>query len=512
MAAERLRILVVEDNEYDYEIAERILNRSDLACDLKWVQHGRDALKQLLIQHYDLITLDYNLPDTTGLDVFREILKQGIPTPVIFVTGDGDEQIAVEALKSGAQDYFVKDPNGDYLKLLPTVISKVVIQWDDKLARQRAEKALRESEQRFRALATHAPVGIYESDADGNFIYVNESWSQVTGLSQEEAIGMGWTNTIHPDDAHEVISHWKQSIENGERPQDRNYRVQRPDGSIAWVHGSTTPFYGEEEQVTGFIGTIVDITERKYAEDVLKLYATELEARNQELDNYAQTISHDLKNPLGTMRFLVDLVLRYDDKDKQTETVAKIIRAIERMDRMIDQLLHLAKLRKAEVDMVSVDVNQIVQDTVEDFEVKCEEKNIALHINGNLTQVIGHAVWIEEIFANLIGNAVKYMNEDNTKPIIAVRGEQQGDFVRLEVQDNGVGIEPEDHEHLFEMFTRFNSHTENGFGLGLSIVKRLVSNMKGEMGVNSTPGEGSTFWFRLPSNTDGRNRPVKVAK
>jgi signal transduction histidine kinase len=115
---------------------------------------------------------------------------------------------------------------------------------------------------------------------------------------------------------------------------------------------------------------------------------------------------------------------------------------------------------------------------------------------------MGYGPWIEEVFANLISNAVKYIGKDNEAPCITIRGMRDGDMVRYEVEDNGLGIKPEDQARLFDMFSRFHKGEEAGFGLGMSIIQRIVTKLKGTMGVQSEPGVGSTFWFALPAPPD----------
>jgi signal transduction histidine kinase len=168
------------------------------------------------------------------------------------------------------------------------------------------------------------------------------------------------------------------------------------------------------------------------------------------------------------------------------------------MDRMIDQLLWLAKVRKTNEEILPVEVSPIAQAAAARFLLLLESRGITLRIAPDLPSALGHEQWVEEIFANLISNAIKYMGTAHPAPLIEVVGFEDGDWARYEVRDTGVGIKPEDRARLFEMFTRLHTVQAEGLGLGLSIVHRMVTQLRGQVGVESVYGQGSTFWFTLP--------------
>lgn len=144
MSKKVLEVLLVEDNKHDSRFLRRALARSDLTCKVTWVLRGEDALKLIEKQSFDVGLIDFNLPGWSGVETFQQMRAKGMTFPIIFVTGAGSEQVAVEALKLGAHDYLVKDAEQMYLDLLPIVLRKVLKQWEDKQARQRAEAELRQ--------------------------------------------------------------------------------------------------------------------------------------------------------------------------------------------------------------------------------------------------------------------------------------------------------------------------------------------------------------------------------
>ena len=240
--------------------------------------------------------------------------------------------------------------------------------------------------------------------------------------------------------------------------------------------------------------------ERAEIESRLRSYTKELETVNVELDAYGHTIAHDLKAPLNAILGFAGLIQMEtpDLPQSAQESLNQIISSGEMMSNMIEQLLNLAKLSDGDNPAHPMDIMPLVGAALMRFSSRFYEREIDFAVEGELYPGLGHAPWIEEIFANLIGNAINYLDDSRTG-IIRVRSSVHGSNVRYEVQDNGVGIKPDDRDRLFRMFTRLHTVKDaNGFGLGLSIINRMVKRMNGTVGVESEWGEGSTFWFTLP--------------
>jgi signal transduction histidine kinase len=240
----------------------------------------------------------------------------------------------------------------------------------------------------------------------------------------------------------------------------------------------------------------------KQARDALTLYAAELEERNHELDAFSHTIAHDLKSPLNIILLQADFLrMRYaDDLPPEAGDHMNGIRdGVMKMNRMIDQLLWLARLRHVSQTDTVVEIKPVVESAVARFAPSLTAAHIKIKISDPLPNALGHAAWVEEVFANLISNAIKYMGDANGSARITVRATPQEKMIRYEVQDTGVGIEESDTAELFEMFTRLNTVPAEGLGLGLSIVHRIVTKLNGQVGVESKKGKGSTFWFTLPA-------------
>jgi signal transduction histidine kinase len=255
-------------------------------------------------------------------------------------------------------------------------------------------------------------------------------------------------------------------------------------------------------QLAAAIRNARNFEELRKTRDALSKYATELEARNQELDAFSHTIAHDLKSPLNAISLKSELI-SFQFRDILPEEAKAYARGIHqgamKMNEMIDQLLWLARLRNIQETVKPIDAAPVVSAALGRFTPVLETNRIAVEVGPQIPPALGHAQWLEEIFANLISNAIKYMGKDNPEPRITIRGTCDGKIVRYEVEDTGIGIKLENQAKLFEMFTRVNAIQVEGLGLGLSIVHRMVTKLSGQVGVHSIEGKGSTFWFTLPA-------------
>jgi len=237
--------------------------------------------------------------------------------------------------------------------------------------------------------------------------------------------------------------------------------------------------------------------------DDLRRHAAELQDRNSDLDAFSHTVAHDLKAPLHVIMGYTSLILS-DYKDQLNPEIMghldNVAQYADKLDTLIESMMLLAKLRSAEVQIAPVSPAPLVADAIERFRRLIEARHVHVDVAGALPPVMSYAPWLEEIFANLVENAIKYLGSRNPDPRITIRGNVQSDgMVRFQVEDNGIGISEENLKGLFKMFARIHSAEDvKGAGLGLSIVERIVHRLDGKVGVESTPGKGSIFWFALP--------------
>lgn len=249
-----------------------------------------------------------------------------------------------------------------------------------------------------------------------------------------------------------------------------------------------------------------EIHERERIEQSLREYTLELERRNEELDAYAHTVAHDLKNPLGVITgyavLLQDIVrdAAWDSEDDLARSGLEMIaQSSEKMVNIIDELLLLASIRQAEVELEPVDMAALVHAVQQRMLALSRERDAQLTLPDAWPCALGYGPWIEEVLANYVSNAIKY---GGTPPIVALGAEERPDgTVRFWVRDNGSGLAPEEQARLFKPFTQLDRMRAKGSGLGLSIARRIMDRLGGEVAVSSTMGEGSEFSFILPAAT-----------
>ncbi|NVM22300.1 MAG: PAS domain S-box protein [Desulfobacterales bacterium] len=281
----RIRILLVEDSEHDRLAFGRAFQKSQVSCDITECVRAEEALERLDsdASSFDVVVIDHGLPGMSGLDVCREIIDKKISLPLVLLTGTGSEQLAVRALKAGVYDYIVKDPGRGYLELLPVVIPEVVRKHGDRLARRRAEEALRNSEEKYRKIFELSPEAIVLLDGKGNILDVNERLYDWLGYKPKEVIGKHILELPYlPEESKaKVKEKFSRRMAGEELPSyELDFIARSGEKRIGWVRA--TPLINEEEIIIQDLVMISDITERRRAEEALEKLNLELEERVEE--------------------------------------------------------------------------------------------------------------------------------------------------------------------------------------------------------------------------------------
>jgi signal transduction histidine kinase len=254
-----------------------------------------------------------------------------------------------------------------------------------------------------------------------------------------------------------------------------------------------------------------EVTARRRAEEVLRAYALELEAQNQELDAFAHMVAHDLKHPISVMVSSAEWLREVQGRVPESE-IAETLEAMaargHEVGGIVDSLLLLARLRSVdEVALERLDVEHIVSAVLTHLAPQCEQSQAQIATPSAWPPVFGYAPWVEQVWGNYLSNALKYGGrpDDGLPPHIELGfDETSGPQVRFWVRDNGPGLTPEEQALLFTEFTRLAETRAGGHGLGLAVVRRIVEKLGGQVGVESRLGQGSTFWFTLPREQGGR--------
>lgn len=398
---------------------------------------------------------------------------------------------------------------------------QVAVLFSDVTASYRAAEALRESEERFRAVADNIPQLAWMTAADGSILWFNRRWFDYTGMSLEDMQRLGWQEVHHPEHPTSVAAGWVRALETGE-PWEDTFPLRGRDGTFRWFLSRAFPIRDGQGEITRWFGTNTDITPlreaqaalRKAHED-LQLHAQNLESmvaertaqlseKVQELEAFSYSLSHDMRAPLRAMQGYAQ-ILDTDYARVLGEEghlfVRRIAIAASRLDHLIQDVLAYSRVVREHVDLHPIDVAQLIHAIVEENS-RLQPPNAVIAVSAPLHAMCGHEASLTQVLSNLLYNAVKFV-PSGRQPHVRIWTEAGEDHVELFVADNGVGIPPAARERLFGMFQRFHQELAvEGNGIGLAIVRKAVERMGGSVRVESEPGEGSTFIVRL-------NRPAR---
>lgn len=365
-------------------------------------------------------------------------------------------------------------------------------------ARKQAETARRESEALLSSTLLSMDDWVMALNEDGHILQLHQPPNSSYNLNVADVIGR------HPAHLFPFLANKEQLVEliqcvreNGNVEQLEARFVR--DEDVVWVNAKVSPRYGARGNFEGITLVARDITSLKENEKMLQQYARDLETKNAELDAFAHTVAHDLKNPLGSLISTVDLLQTL--LPEANEDVAMCLELLDRlglsMQSIVSELLLLAQIRKTEVRLEVVDMETAVREAQTRLAYLIKEKNARLILPPIWPQAIAYGAWIIEVWTNYLSNAIKYGGDP---PVLELGYSHcPNGLVQYWVQDNGLGISIEEQAKLFTPFTQLNQVNVSGHGLGLSIVQRIVHKCNGAVGVESQLGQGSRFWFELPS-------------
>jgi PAS domain S-box-containing protein len=370
------------------------------------------------------------------------------------------------------------------------------------ITRARLYAELRESEQRYKELIDNAQEIIYKTDAQGRFTFVNPATRHILGYSAADVLGLTYLKLILPAQRHAAARFYQHQFQAKISSTYYEFPVKARDGSVIWLGQSVQLMLDPtNQQVIGTQAVTRDITDLKQAETALRQHALELDERNSELDAFAHTVAHDLKNPIGVITGLSEIMLDNGPRltaQQELDALHSIYNSGRKMNAIVEELMLLAGLRQQAMEPAPIEMGGVIEEALKRLALPIEESHAHLQLpdRSSWPIALGYAPWIEEVWVNYIGNAIKY----GGKPPRLEVGAQilPNHTVRFWIHDNGSGLSPEERERLFVPFTRLNQVQVKGHGLGLSIVKRIVEKLGGTVGVESEIGTGSTFYFTLP--------------
>jgi len=365
----------------------------------------------------------------------------------------------------------------------------------DVTSRKTALDALHASEERFRLAQHAARIGVFEWNIQTGALTWSRELEELHGLEPGgfERTPSAWADLVHPEDRAGAIAQMDQAATTGE-PVVAEWRVIWPDGSVHWLAGRFQAYRDAEGLPARMTGVNFDITERKQME-------SQLRRANADLEQFAYSAAHDLQEPLRSLMIYSELLTqRYGksfDEDAR-QCVQFVHSGAQRMRTLLRDLLSYTQLMKFDPPAEPCDANQALRTALANLSGAIAESGAQIEAKP-LPTVTVHPAHLQQLFQNLIGNAIKYRSNDK-EPRVAIEAERdKGNWI-FSVADNGIGIEPQYQERIFLVSTRL--HTDEkypGSGIGLAICHRIVEKYRGSIWVDSEPGTGSTFRFTLPA-------------
>lgn len=560
----KVNILLVDDKLENLLALEAILEK--LGENLVRATSGEEALRCLLHQDFAVILLDVQMPGMDGFETATLIRNRGRSrhTPIIFLTAfSTSDQMLFKGYALGAVDYLLKP-------LDPNILTSKVIVFVELFKKTEAVKEqaaqlvavnteLRQSEERFRSLSTCSPVGIFETDTEGNCKYTNPRYQTICGLKAAESLEKRWLESVYLEDRERAIASWSAYICEG-RDYSEEFRFQTTQTSIRWVQVRSSPMLSSQGELLGYVGTLEDITERKQAEEVRaqvireQTARQEAEAANRMKDEFLAVLSHELRTPLTSMLGWSKILRAKKLDDKATSRALEAIErnAISQMQ-LIEDILDVSRIIRGQLrlNVSAVNLISVMEAALEAVRPLAEPKDIQLStvLDTTVGSVYGDPARLQQIVWNLLTNAIKFtpkggkvevklstyfgfsisdfglgsdsenLESSNTDENSNLRSQipnSKSQYAQIQVIDTGIGISSEFLPKVFERFRQADSTTtrsHNGLGLGLAIVRHLVELHKGTiLAQSSGSGQGATFTVRLPLLQDNRGNREATGK
>ena len=365
--------------------------------------------------------------------------------------------------------------------------------------RKRVEQILSESENRFRMMSDSAPVLIWMSGTDKLCNYFNKGWLDFTGRTPEQEMGNGWAEGVHPEDFQRCLDTYVSAFD-ARQEFSMEYRLHRHDGEYRWVVDHGVPRHDNHGIFLGYIGSCVDITERKSFEE-------ELKRSNIELEQFSYAVSHDMRQPLRMISSYLQLleISIADQLDGEKRDYFNFaIDGAKRIDQMLVALLEYSRVGRAGESPTCIESRAVLDEALQFLQPALDEALAKLSIAGEWPHILVSHDEILRLIQNLIGNAAKYRIAGRTPEITVSSGIVKNEW-HLCVSDNGVGIIPDQIKRLFQVFQRLHSRTDyEGTGIGLALCRKIAEHHKGRIWAESAgESQGSRFCVVLPLRGGG---------
>src|SRR5919109_1280062 len=403
----QLRVLIVEDQEDDALLLQRVLQRAGYDPRFERVDTAEALNAALDRQTWDIVIADYKMPGVNGLSALSAVKERGLDLPFIIVSGNIGEDIAVAAIKAGAHDYIMKN---NLTRLIPAVEHELR-EAEVRRARKRAEERLQENYQIMQAVFAGTSDAIFVKDLQGRYVMINSAGARILGKSPEDVIGKDDTELFAAESVDQIREHDRHVLTSGDT---QNYEETGAVLGATRIFLSTkAPHRDHQGNIIGIIGISRDITERKQAEEQLQrqrdaLYQSEKLAT---LGQLLAGVAHELNNPLSVVMGQAALLQQSVRNKRQAERAGKIVQAAERCARIVNNFLALARQRPPERQLVQL--NTVVREAVEllAYPLRVDSVEVVFALADELPVLRADAHQLHQVVVNLVANAHQAMRE-----------------------------------------------------------------------------------------------------
>ena len=463
-----------------------------------------DALRQVLVHDFAVILMDVQMPITDGFETAALIRqrRESEMTPIIFVTAYGKDELRNDDLYAqGAVDFIAAPVSTHELQAKVTVFANLFKRARSLAARSREVRAYADQ---LRLLTDAAPIGIFQTDAAGRYMQTNPRWSEISGISAREAEGQDWETLIASEGRSATVSKLPDGRLDRAAPCTR-FEIRSADSPPRTVLVTSRPVIDGGGEVSGFVGTLADVTAEAEAEAVMSAARDTATEASRLKSDFLANMSHEIRTPMNGVIGMTELLLETDLDARQRDYAETVRSSGQALMAIIDDILDFSKLEagKLEIEEIIVEPQAILDDVVDLLAPLAQAKGLELVavVEDSVPPVVrGDPGRVRQVLTNLIGNAIKFTQSGEVVIRVSAVLDRSDPVIRFEVSDTGSGIAADKLALVFDPFVQEDSSTSRrygGTGLGLAISNQLVGLMGGSCGVSSRPGEGSCFWFTI---------------
>ena len=516
-----LRVLHIEDNTNDAELVATLLQGDGLDAQIERVETRNEFNAALRNGSFDVILSDFSLPTFDGKAALALARERCPATPFLFVSGTLGEDAAIESLKNGATDYVVKNK----LSRLVPAIQRALREKQEQSQRREAEEDLRRSGELFRQIMDNVADLIAVLDNEGRWLYTSPSYRSILSESALQP-GVDAFAEVHPEDREAMRGLFRTMLETG-IGQRAEFRFLVKNGSNRFIESQSSLIRDEDGKITNVVTVSRDITQRKQTEERMQQIQGQLEhtnqdllKKNEEIQSFYHTLSHELKTPLTSAREFIAIVmdgLAGTLNETQFEYLRIAKESCNQLRVCLNDLLDTTRLEtgKLRIDLKPASLANLVQQVMTMMSPVAAGKKIRLskQVQAGLPDVLIDENRITQVITNLLNNALKFTPEEGKINIKVSEAPDHPEFVQVAISDTGRGIPADQLDRIFDRLYQIKAGDAaigKGIGLGLYICRELVDLHGGHIWVQSELNQGSTFTFELPKQPQVKKATVLV--